>query len=113
MIAEYSKPCKDAASSVALDAGWEMASTTESLVPETVSGLRFTPAKLPGTVASALREQKVWRMGDRARFDASEHWFRCLFDAETADPGEEIILRIGGIATVAEVWLNDEKILTE
>ena len=79
--------------------------------PATASGLRFIPAQVPGTVASALREQKAWRMGDRARFDASEHWFRCRFDADTAEPGEEIILRIGGIATVAEVWLNGEKIL--
>src|ERR1700676_1058436 len=99
MIAAYSKPCEDVAFSVALDAGWEVASTTESLVPSTLSGLRFTPAKLPGTVASALREQKAWRMGDHARFDASEHWFRCRFDAETIEPSEEIILRIGGIAT--------------
>ena len=111
MIAACSKPCEDVALSLVLDTGWEMASTTESLVPETVSDLRFTPAKLPGTVASALRDLKAWRMGDRARFDASEHWFRCLFDAGTVEQGEEIILRIGGIATVAEVWLNHEKIL--
>jgi hypothetical protein len=103
MIAAYSKPSEDVALGTALDAGWEMASTAESITPAMVTGLRFIRAKVPGTVASALREQKAWRMGDRARFDASEHWFRCRFNAAALAPGEEIILRIGGIATVAEV----------
>ncbi len=111
MIAAYSKPSEDVALGTALDAGWEMATTAESLAPEMVTGLRFIPAKVPGTVASALREQKKWRMGDQARFDASEHWFRCRFNAAAPAPCEEIILRIGGIATVAEVWFNGEKIL--
>jgi len=111
MITECSRPSGEISLSVALDAGWEMASSAESAVPAMVSGMRFIPAKVPGTVASALREQKAWRMGDRARFDASEYWFRCFFDAETVEPGEEIMLRIGGIATVAEVWLNGEEIL--
>jgi beta-mannosidase len=111
MIAAYFKPCEEVALSIALDVGWEVASTTESVGPEMVSGLRFIPAKVPGTVASALREQKAWRMGDRARFDASEYWFRCRFDAQTVEPGEELTLRLGGIATAAEVWLNGEEIL--
>ena len=59
MIAAYSKPSEDVALSTALDAGWEMASTAESIAPAMVTGLRFIPAKVPGTVASALREQKA------------------------------------------------------
>ncbi|MEO8052806.1 MAG: hypothetical protein ABI833_20540 [Acidobacteriota bacterium] len=101
----------DAEVSIPLDAGWEMASTPDPLLPETLSGLRFIPAKVPSTVASALRDQGAWHMGDGTRFDASEYWFRCRFDAEPTEAGEEIALRIGGIATVAEVWLNGEKIL--
>ncbi len=111
MIAACFKPCEDVALSVALDAGWEVASTTEPLGPSMLGGLRFIPAQVPGTVASALRAQKAWRMGDRARFDASDHWFRCRFDAQPAASGEELMLRLGGIATVAEVWLNGEEIL--
>ena len=88
-----------------------MASTTHSATPATLHDLRFIPARVPGTVASSLREQAAWRFGDEVRFDASEHWFRCAFDSEPAEPGEEIILRIGGIATIAAVWLNDVEIL--
>ena len=92
-----------------LTAGWELATASE---PESDSArLRFTPAQVPGTVASSLRSQKAWRMGDDVRFDASEHWFRCRFEADPAGGGEELVLRFGGIATLAEVWLNGERIL--
>ena len=49
--------------------------------------------------------------GRRFPFDASEHWFRCRFTADPVESGEEIMLRLGGIATIAEVFLNGEKIL--
>lgn len=109
MIA-ISSPC-EVSLSIPLDADWEMASTNEPAIPETLGGLRFIPARVPGTVASALREQKARHMGDAVRLDASEHWFRCRFDAAPAHAGEEIVLRMGGIATVSEVWLNGEKIV--
>ena len=93
-----------------LDAGWEMLSADEPRTPETLDVSRFMPARVPGTVASALRDQRAWRMGAGVSFDSSEHWFRCRFDASPAESGEEMILRLGGIATIAEVWLNGEKI---
>jgi beta-mannosidase len=111
MTAHCFTPCQDVLVGIPLEAGWELASTAESATPATLGDLQFIPAQVPGTVASALREQRAWRMGDAVRFDGSEHWFRCRFDASPADYGEEIILRFGGIATVAEVWLNGAKIL--
>ena len=112
MIAHLPIQREELSLSIPLDTGWEMASTAEPAMAANLSGLRFIPARVPGTVASALREQKAWQFGDGVRFDASEHWFRCRFDASPAEPGEEIILRLGGIATLAEVWLNGEEILT-
>jgi len=112
MIAHLPAQREELSLCVPLDTGWEMASTPEPARLGNLSGLRFIPARVPGTVASALREQKAWHFGDGVRFDASEHWFRCRFEAAPAEPGEEIILSLGGIATVAEVWLNGEKILT-
>ncbi|MGH9557606.1 MAG: glycosyl hydrolase 2 galactose-binding domain-containing protein [Bryobacteraceae bacterium] len=91
---------------IPIAAGWEMASAPGPEMPAT-----FVPAYVPGTVASALRDRQMWRMGDGVHFDASHHWFRCRFDAEPAAPGEEIALCFGGIATLAEVWLNGGKIL--
>lgn len=105
--------------SVSLDAGWEMSSAASPLTPgksplapDTLSRAAFIPAQVPGTVASALRERGLWRVGAGASFDASEHWFRCRFEAWPAETGEEIVLRFGGIATLSEVWLNGAPILT-
>jgi beta-mannosidase len=37
--------------------------------------------------------------------------FRCEFTAEPVEKGEEVVLEMGGIATLSEVWLNGRKIL--
>jgi beta-mannosidase len=91
---------------VPLAAGWEMASAPEASEPTA-----FLPASVPGTVAAALRAQGAWRMGEGARFDESHYWYRCLFDAQPAARNEELALRFGGLATLAEVSLNGETIL--
>jgi beta-mannosidase len=96
---------------VPLAAGWEMASAEDPALLMKPDSLPFIPAKVPGTAASALRAHKGWRMGDGIRFDEANHLFRCRFDAEPANAGEEIFLRVGGVATLAEVCLNGETIL--
>ena len=111
MIAAFSDLPEDVAVTVQLDTGWEMASSPEPVDYACAAALRFVPATVPGTVALALRDQKSWRIGADIRFDASEHWFRCRFSADPVESGEEVILRLGGIATIAEVFLNDERIL--
>jgi beta-mannosidase len=50
-------------------------------------------------------------MGDGVRFDDVHHLFRCRFDVEPAGANEEVFLRLGGIATLAEVRLNGERIM--
>ena len=52
--------------------------------------------------------------GGRANLTTSieeDWWFRTSFDAEPATPGEEVVLCLDGIATVAEVYLNGERVL--
>jgi beta-mannosidase len=90
---------------------WEMACSDSPTTPATLSRLEFVPASVPGTTASALRKQGMWRLGDGSRFDDREYWFRCRFDSLAAERGEELILRFGGIATIADVWLNGEQII--
>src|SRR4029079_11415231 len=97
MSAISTAPYSGALLTIPLTTGWEMASAKEPALPAALSSLPFIPAQVPGTVASALRAGKAWRMGDEVHFDASEHWFRCRFDADPAESGEEIILRLGGI----------------
>ena len=69
------------------------------------------PARVPGTVASALRAQGAWKFGDGVRFDTSEHVFRCRFDADAPAVGERVALHFGGIATIADVSLNGSAIV--
>ena len=111
MTAPISDLREDLAVTIPLDAGWEVASSPEPVEASAAAALKFVPATVPGTVASALRDQRLWKTGAAIHFDASEHWFRCRFSAHPAESGEEIILRLGGIATVAELFLNGEKIL--
>lgn len=96
-----------------LTAGWSFASTEATVAdPHDAASLDFQPAQVPGTVASALRDLGRWRHGAEARFDDSEHWFRCRFRYAPALAGEEVLLRCEGISTVAEIWLNGARIGT-
>jgi beta-mannosidase len=71
-------------------------------------------AHVPGTAAGTLRDLGRWHWGDDdvSLFDGSEWWYRCRFDApESALEDGPWQLDIDGLATVADVWLNDEHIL--
>jgi beta-mannosidase len=73
------------------------------------SGARWLPAQVPGTAAGAITDSgdEVALLRD---YDRQSWWFRCRF---TADPGDEgaHLLRLGGLATLADVWLNGEHVL--
>jgi beta-mannosidase len=83
---------------IPLAAGWELGSTREALRPDRLDALDFVSTQVPGTISGAS--------------DSIEYWLRCRFDADPAEPGEEVLLRFGGIATVSEAWLNGHPILS-
>ena len=97
----------------ALSSGWQAAYSPPDRHCDAgnLDDLRWIPARVPGTAAGALRDAGEWRLGEPYDFDAQDWWFRTSFDAEPVAPGEEVILRLDGIATVAEVYLNGERIL--
>ncbi|HEV7584499.1 MAG TPA: hypothetical protein VGO14_01845, partial [Solirubrobacteraceae bacterium] len=97
----------------ALSDGWETVSSAPGAFtePQALDGLTFSPARVPGTAASALQAAGAWRPGEMHDFDACDWWFRTSFEAAPARPGEEVVLCFDGIATVAEVYLNGERIL--
>jgi beta-mannosidase len=70
------------------------------------------PAQVPGTAAGALAAAGRWRSGDDRDFDAHDWWFRTTFTAEAAASGEQVVLALDGLATLAEVYLNGELVLT-
>lgn len=98
-----------------LTAGWEMTLTPPLAVstPEALNNLAFTwvPATAPSTAASVLREAGLWGLdGPPRRFDAEDVWYRTRFSVEASTT--ELFLCLDGLATVAEVWLNDELVLS-
>jgi beta-mannosidase len=89
-----------------IDTDWEVASAPASPpgtgVPD---GLMWVRATVPGTVAGALTAAGGAVPDD---VEADDWWFRTRIDVPPAAGGEELVLRIGGLATIAEVWLDDE-----
>ena len=65
------------------------------------------------TAAAALREAGQWSLDSAPRrFDAEDWWFKTSFSAVPAAASEQVWLCFDGLATLAEVWLNGEPLLT-
>ena len=85
--------------------------STRPTPPETTA--RGRAAAVPGTAASALRDLGRWTWGDddQGLLDGSDWWYRCRFDAPEGPLEGPWQLDLDGLATVADVWLNDEHLL--
>jgi beta-mannosidase len=99
-----------------LSGGWQVACSPARAAGgggggRDIEGLEWMPARVPGTAAGALADAGRWRAGEPHDFDAQDWWFRTSFQEEPAAPGEEVVLRLDGIATVAEVYLDGELVL--
>jgi beta-mannosidase len=108
-----SRALVDGHETFALSAGWQAAASPAGMYPDAgaLDSLSWMPAVVPGTAAAALRDAAQWQAGEPHDFDAEDWWFRTSFDSEPAGPGEEVRLCLDGIATVAEVYLNGERVL--
>jgi beta-mannosidase len=95
-----------------LGEGWRVAACAPDAcaVPGGTDGLDWVPASVPGTAAGALRDAGLWDFGAERDFDAEDWWFRTEFDAAPAADGEVVLLRLDGVATVHEAFLNGERI---
>jgi len=94
---------------------WEVCSTEPdgAIEPRQLDALgpRWIPACVPGTVAGALRAAGQWDLGAERSFDAQEWWYRCRFESAPPRPGEAAVLKLGGLATIADVWVNGVHVL--
>jgi beta-mannosidase len=72
----------------------------------------WIPALVPGTVAQALRAAGAWHLDRVDDFDDSDWWYRCRLHRAGAEGAGRVSLVFQGLATLAEVWLNGELILT-
>ncbi len=87
--------------------GWEVAASPAGARqnPAELDGLDWREAVVPGTAAAAVG------LGDGRDFDAEDWWFRTAFSAPPMLADEQLLLELGGIATVSEVFLNGELVL--
>ena len=92
-----------------IEGGWSAAASEPDAHPDpgAIGDLTWSPADVPGTAAAAIRGRGVDPLGD---LDAQDWWFRTRFEASRGAPDEEVVLHLDGIATVAEVWLNGERV---
>ena len=98
---------------VSLSDGWTFAETEPGVLekpdPAGLDALEWRPARVPGTVAAAHSDAGRWQVGEKNSFGAFDHWFRCRFPRpETV--GDTRLL-FGGLATVADIWLNGQHLL--
>lgn len=83
---------------------------------ENVAADWFT-VKVPGTIAAALRDHGRWNFDQPVDIDASDWWFRTTFSVPAEFLSSEHAASISrlcfdGLATLTEVWLNGESVLT-
>lgn len=95
-------------------ADWALCSTEPgaAATPSELEGLgvEWLPATVPGTAAGALRDAGRWSIDDPLDFDARDWWWRARFGVPD---GHEMSqqLRIGGLATIADVWCAGQHVL--
>lgn len=107
--------CTSQSPRTVLREGWSLCATdaldadVDAVPPE--SAWFPIPALLP--VAAALRALQQWSLDHPARrFDAQDWWYRLEFDVPQAQAVQATVLGFDGLATLAQVWLNDEPLLT-
>jgi beta-mannosidase len=82
--------------------GWRCAVVAAGVIPEDEE---FIAARVPGTAAQALIEAGRWSWDGPLPLDERDVWYRCDFEARGAHR-----LEFGGLATIADVFLDSEKI---
>ncbi len=73
--------------------------------PAQLDNLEWIPANVPGTAAEALRAHGAENVVGH-HYDGEDWWFRCHFEARAGTWR----LRLNGIATLADVWVNGDHV---
>ncbi|MBS0344153.1 MAG: hypothetical protein JSS56_26915, partial [Proteobacteria bacterium] len=99
----------------AFDACWALccqpAGTADQGVPGPAEG--WLAIEKPQPVAAALQELGLFSLDALGRtFDDEVIWYRADFDQPEAREAEAASLVLDGLATVVEVWLNGEPVLS-
>lgn len=101
-------PVSDSAALVEpVSAGWELCLTAAGAcaTPDDLAA-DWIPATVPGTAASALEAAGLWHRDRPDSLHDRDVWYRVTLRGH--GPRR---LRLGGLATIAEVWLDGQSIL--
>ena len=94
-----------------LDAGWRLTLTAPGALADP-AGLAaisdWVPAHVPGTVAGALAAAGRYVPEDPTPLHDKDAWYIC--EVRVDDPGPHTLV-LDGLATIAEVWWNGERVL--
>lgn len=92
--------------------GWQVCATAPNSVddPRSPSLAWSGTVEGPATTAAAmLRALGQFSLeGASRRFDAEDWWFKAAIPAIEPATGDELVLRVDGIATIADVWIDGE-----
>ena len=100
-----------------LSLGWQICSTPPGECQDPTSLLSaprlWIPAIAPSTVGSSLRAARLWSLTSTERlFDDEDWWFHLPFSVDETDLRDDVVFGFDGLATIAEVWLNGERLLS-
>lgn len=116
-MAPESEPSADGPVDLLAGAAWSCTSTPPGSRTGPgdldLTALPWMAAAVPGTVAGALRAVGASEPAPE-RLDGQDWWFRCLFPGPPdrgTGTGEDWVLELDGLATVADVWINDAHVL--
>lgn len=104
---------EDAPADLLAAAAWECACSPPGVLREPGdldgAGLDWLRVQVPGTAGAALRGAARWDGQEPPDLDGSDWWFRCR--STPAPPGVPLLLRLAGLATVADVWAQGRLVL--
>jgi beta-mannosidase len=92
-----------------LETGWQCVTTTAGACasPAALPSSGWLPAQVPGTVAGAWRAAGKLDPNHPPPFAHDDHWFRLTLSGHGTRR-----LRLHGLATLAEVWVDERMLLT-
>ena len=96
-------------STTALD-GWSFARSSAER-PDGLGDAEWLPLAAPTTVAAALRSHGQWDFDKPRPFDDETWWYRARIPAVELEAGGRHVLRLRGLATIADVFIDGNHVL--
>ncbi len=100
---------------IQLDKNWRLYSAPAEQIAnpsQLLSSFNWKAIHGLGPASAMLRDLGEWTVDDNAvDFDALDWFYKLEFDLPSHQTGDSVILGLDGLATFAEVWLNNEAIL--